>query len=363
MIAHTNCFCFLSGSLASSGSGKTTYLKQVATIAILAHCGSYVPAEQATIPMRDRLCCRLGNADDQEHNISTFMLEMKETAFICNNATERSLVLVDELGRATSNEDGVAIAWAMSEYLLKKRACTFFVTHYPQLSCLASIYPSVQNVHMEASVSKGSVNANGEISYTHKVKTGACTVSTDYGVALAAACGWPTEVVDDARKIEGEIKELLPYESVCHQQSLEQVSDVRTRAYQLLGVVVQDLQGLITDERAQSFASIRSDLATLQEQRVANVDADIIGAMDQLLYRESRSERSRWGRSGVEMPEEDAQDPGAEERPFESDSNHNLNLDAAGEGNDDDSSSDGTSDISSSSSDESILSEGGSSSE
>lgn len=104
-----------------NGSGKSTYLKQIAIIVILAHCGSYVPAEEAFIPIRDRLCTRIGTSDDQEHNISTFMLEMKETAFICNNATNRSLILIDELGRATSNEDGVAIAWAVSEFLLVKR--------------------------------------------------------------------------------------------------------------------------------------------------------------------------------------------------------------------------------------------------
>jgi len=318
------------------GSGKTTYLKTVATITILAHCGSYVPAEQATIPMRDRLCCRLGNTDDQEHNISTFMLEMKETAFVCNNATSQSLVLVDELGRATSNEDGVAIAWAMSEYLLKKRAMTFFVTHYPQLACLAGIYPSVQNVHTEASVSRGSANSSGEISYTHRVKTGACTVSTDYGVELAAACGWPSEVVDDARKVEGAIEELLPYESVCHQQAMDQVSDVRTKAFTLLGVVIQDLQGLITDERSQSFASIRSDLKKLQEEKVQNIDQEIVAAMDSLLFRESRQQYEE--RMGLDTAQTAL--------------NHN-NVAMEGAGTESES-SDGTSSISSSSSDSSL---------
>jgi len=76
------------------------------SLIVLAHCGSYVPAEEAFIPIRDRLCTRIGTSDDQEHNISTFMQEMKETAFICRNATDRSLILIDELGRATSNEDG-----------------------------------------------------------------------------------------------------------------------------------------------------------------------------------------------------------------------------------------------------------------
>lgn len=97
-----------------NGSGKSTYLKQLAITVILAQCGCYVPAEEAFIPIRDRLCTRIGNTDDQEHNISTFMQEMKDTAYICRNATEKSLILIDELGRATSNEDGVAIAWAVA---------------------------------------------------------------------------------------------------------------------------------------------------------------------------------------------------------------------------------------------------------
>ena len=105
-----------------NGSGKSTYLKQIALIVILAHCGSYVPADEVFLPVRDQICTRIGTSDDQEHNISTFLQEMKETAFICNYTTDRSLFLLDELGRATSNEDGVAVAWAVSEYLLTKRA-------------------------------------------------------------------------------------------------------------------------------------------------------------------------------------------------------------------------------------------------
>lgn len=87
----------------------------MAIIVILAHCGAFVPAEEASIPVRDKILTRIGTSDDQEHNMSTFMLEMKETAFICANATDKSLILIDELGRATSNEDGVAIAWGISE--------------------------------------------------------------------------------------------------------------------------------------------------------------------------------------------------------------------------------------------------------
>ena len=158
-----------------NGSGKSTYLKQIAIIVVLAHCGSYVPAEEAFVPIRDRLLTRIGTSDDQEHNISTFMLEMKETASVCNQATDKSLILIDELGRATSNEDGVAIAWAVSEFLLVKRAMTFFVTHYPQLSRLADVYPNVQNQHLGTTTVRSS--GGDELQYTHKILPGPCEVS------------------------------------------------------------------------------------------------------------------------------------------------------------------------------------------
>ena len=230
-----------------NGSGKSTYLKQVAIIVLLAHCGSYVPAEQASIPvsldwivfrflyapiisrsqlvdtfcrfvpdfalelvplmtkvsdngLAHVLCYSCANFSKQsstlppspENNISSFMLEMKETAFICNNASTKSLILLDELGRATSNEDGVAIAWAVSEYLLSKNSMTFFVTHYPQLCRLSNVYPSVQNQHLQAAVSR---DENGGISYTHKVSPGPCNVDSDYGVEMASSCGWPVDVL------------------------------------------------------------------------------------------------------------------------------------------------------------------------
>lgn len=199
-----------------NGSGKSTYLKQIALIVILAHCGSFVPAEEALIPIRDQICTRIGTADDQEHNISTFLMEMKETAFICNSTTEKSLFLIDELGRATSNEDGVAVAWAVSEFLLTKRAITFFVTHYPQISKLASVYPNVQNQHLGSQITSPPNNQNGSnISYSHKIMPGPCTASGDYGVEMSVSCGFPHDVVDNARKVRREVQEKMPGADLC----------------------------------------------------------------------------------------------------------------------------------------------------
>lgn len=143
-----------------------------------------MPADEACLPIRDQICTRIGTSDDQEHNISTFLLEMKETAFICNSTTDKSLFLLDELGRATSNEDGVAVAWSVSEYLLTKRAMTFFVTHYPQLSKLAEVYPNVQNQHLGSQICP-SGNGDSSIHYSRKIMPGPCKSAGDYGVEMS----------------------------------------------------------------------------------------------------------------------------------------------------------------------------------
>lgn len=140
------------------------------------------------------------------------MLEMKESAMICKQADKRSLVLIDELGRATSNEDGVAIAWAVSECLLRKGSITFMVSHYPQLSRLGMMYPQVRNQHMDATVTD---NAQGEIYYTHKVSPGPCTVSSDYGVELANCCGWPSDVLQEAKNSEQQLRGTMVETHLC----------------------------------------------------------------------------------------------------------------------------------------------------
>lgn len=212
------------------------------------------------------------------------MLEMKETAFICNNATDRSLVLLDELGRATSNEDGVAIAWAVCEYLMKKRAMTFFVTHYPQISQLAEIYPMVQNVFLDANITNH--GNESEITYTHRVKPGPLKANTDYGVSMAAACGWPIEAITIAKDLEKEVKRLLPYESFCDPDLLNK-SNPRQVACDLLEEIRFELLSLVDAERVQSYDSLRSVLSALQT-RVNNSGEEVQIAIDQILDRKQR---------------------------------------------------------------------------
>lgn len=265
-----------------NGSGKSTYLKQIAIIVVLAHCGSYVPAESAIVPIRDRLCTRIGTGDDQEQNISTFMLEMKETAFICCNAGPKSLILIDELGRATSNEDGVAIAWSVSEFLLAKRAMTFFVTHYPQLAKLSEVYSGVQNQHMGASIS---MEQNGEVCYSHKVMSGACSVSSDYGVEMSASCGWPDDVVQLARNLQLEVEEKLPNGGLALVETASKQTAIK-RSFQTAQFLAGELQKLkgITDHGVISLV--------LQQMKgvVPSSDTELIEGIKALLF-ESYSEQ------------------------------------------------------------------------
>ena len=183
-----------------NGGGKSTYLKQIGLITVLAQIGSYVPAEEAYIPIRDLLCTRIGSGDDFEHNISSFMMECKETAYICKRVTNKSLVLIDELGRATSNEDGVSLAWSIAEYLLSSPAYTFFVTHYSGLHQLQELYGNVNSVSFGKTVRNQSTEKM-KLLYDHKLVSGSCNIGNSYGIDMAELSGWPTDVVEVARSV------------------------------------------------------------------------------------------------------------------------------------------------------------------
>ncbi|XZG69331.1 DNA mismatch repair protein MutS [Chitinibacteraceae bacterium HSL-7] len=173
--------------------GKSTYMRQVALITLLAHVGSFVPAASARIGRVDRIFTRIGASDDLAGGRSTFMVEMTETANILNNATAESLVLMDEVGRGTSTFDGLALAWAIARALIdKNRAYTLFATHYFELTRLAQDYPVVANVHLDA------VEHKDTIVFLHAVKDG--PASQSYGVAVAQLAGVPREVVRQARR-------------------------------------------------------------------------------------------------------------------------------------------------------------------
>ncbi|OQW41270.1 MAG: DNA mismatch repair protein MutS [Proteobacteria bacterium SG_bin4] len=173
--------------------GKSTYMRQIALIALLAHCGSFVPAKHVRIGILDQIFTRIGAADDLASGRSTFMVEMTETANILHNATAQSLVLMDEVGRGTSTFDGLALAFAITRHLLtKNRSFTLFATHYFELTKLAEEFKQLQNVHLDA------VEYKHRIVFLHKVTEG--PASQSYGLQVAALAGVPEPVIRLAKK-------------------------------------------------------------------------------------------------------------------------------------------------------------------
>jgi DNA mismatch repair protein MutS len=173
--------------------GKSTYMRQAAIIAILTHIGSYVPAERAVLGPIDRIFTRIGAADDLAGGRSTFMVEMTEAANILHNATARSLILMDEIGRGTSTFDGLSLAWAMARHIATRvKAFTLFATHYFELTALASEVEGCVNVHLDATE-----HGDGII-FLHAVREGPANRS--YGLQVAQLAGVPREVIAQARR-------------------------------------------------------------------------------------------------------------------------------------------------------------------
>ena len=184
--------------------GKSTVLRQAALIQVLAQIGSFVPAASARLPVVDRVWTRVGASDDLASGRSTFMVEMTETAAILNNATPRSLILLDEIGRGTSTFDGLSIAWAVAEYLHNssdRSAKTIFATHYHELTELAEHLPGAKNYQITAS------EKDGEVVFLHKLVKG--KASKSYGIAVAKLAGLPASVIERAR---GVLAKLEKYE-------------------------------------------------------------------------------------------------------------------------------------------------------
>ncbi len=175
-------------------AGKSTFIRQVALIVLMAQIGSFVPAASAQIGLVDRIFTRVGASDDLSKGQSTFMVEMNETANIVNNATERSLVILDEIGRGTSTFDGLSIAWSVAEYLHDMlRSRTLFATHYHEMTELAMICKGVKNYNVAVR------EWNDQIIFLRKIQTGAADKS--YGIQVARLAGLPNDVIDRAKEI------------------------------------------------------------------------------------------------------------------------------------------------------------------
>jgi len=197
--------------------GKSTYLRQAALISILAQMGSFVPAESALLPLVDRVYTRIGAADNLARGRSTFMVEMTETAVILNTATERSLIILDEIGRGTATYDGLALAWAVVEHIHEKiRAKTLFATHYHELTELAEQLSGVRNLHVSVK------EAGDQIIFLRKVEPGSADRS--YGIEVARLAALPMSVIERAREI------LALHEKTEHEMTEELAPPAKRRA-------------------------------------------------------------------------------------------------------------------------------------
>jgi len=216
-------------------AGKSTFMRQVALITLMAHIGSFVPAKSAVIPIVDKIFTRVGANDDLQFNQSTFMVEMVEVANILNNATPRSLIILDEVGRGTSTFDGLSIAWAVMEYV-SKHICakTLFSTHYHELTDLEGRVDGVKNYCVTVK------EYNGSVVFLHKIARGGASKS--FGIEVAALAGVPIEVCDRAK----EIVTLLENSNVS--LNLDEITDCKARETQRrLAKNAQEVTAILRD--------------------------------------------------------------------------------------------------------------------
>ena len=174
-------------------AGKSTYIRQTAILVIMAQMGSYIPAGAASIGIADKIFTRIGARDEITKGQSTFMVEMSETAGILNNLSERSLIVLDEIGRGTSTFDGLSLAWAISEFLAKAKVRSIFATHFHELTALAEEFPGVKNYNVSVK------EWNNEIIFLHKIIPGGSDDS--YGIYVAQLAGIPKEALKRAEHI------------------------------------------------------------------------------------------------------------------------------------------------------------------
>lgn len=231
-------------------SGKSTYIRQVALIVLMAQIGSFVPAAEAEIALVDRVFSRVGASDNLSQGRSTFMVEMEEAANILNNATENSLVVLDEVGRGTSTYDGVSIAWALSEYLVSKvKARTLFATHYHELLKLEDEHPdSIRNYNVQVQEDE----EHGEVTFLRKIEAGGTDRS--YGIYVAQLAGLPESVVSRANEILSSLSNGVgedtlyagakPRSKVKQKASIDQLSFFSAQESEL----IKELKGLNLDE-------------------------------------------------------------------------------------------------------------------
>lgn len=214
-------------------SGKSTYLKQVALCQIMAQIGSFVPAEYASFRIADQIFTRIGVDDDFETSSSTFMLEMKEISYIIHNVSDKSLIIIDELGRGTSAEEGIGICHSVCEFLLSLKVFTLFATHFLELCQLESLYPNVENQHMEVQHTRNVETGAENVAYTYLINRG-CSEERHYGLKAAEMTALPSTIVQEAKTIASNVSQqlLTKHQSDPETQTQRAVYHLATRLLQ-----------------------------------------------------------------------------------------------------------------------------------
>ncbi|MEA3426416.1 MAG: DNA mismatch repair protein MutS, partial [Bacteroidota bacterium] len=248
-------------------SGKSAILRQTALITLMAHMGSFVPASTARVPLTDKIFTRVGASDNLSGGESTFMVEMNETASIINNISQRSLILLDEIGRGTSTYDGISIAWSIVEYLHNSPAApkTLFATHYHELNELEEKLHRVQNYHVT------NKEVGNKIIFLRKLARGGSTHS--FGIHVAKMAGMPPALIDRANEILAQLEERSGRDT--HQETAGDIpASMRVPSAQSLkNLSAPQMQLSIFDAHSETFDEIRKKLNDLDINRLTPVEA------------------------------------------------------------------------------------------